>query len=567
MKTPIILTFFMALLAAGATNVQAQADSLEMDVTFTGTKELYLKNATKLTSWPQIKESIVEIPSIRYTLIPNKQQVDIQTKPIQPARINVEERISRLYQGYIKGGFGVYTTPLIDLYYMDERNRNGVWSVHYNHLSSAGGVALEDSIPDEFSNNNIQLWGRKYLKKHALEGMFEWDRDVVHYYGFDPQLYWDTDTDDLMQRFNAVAGQVHLTSYFRDSSKVNYNGGVAFRNYRDLEEGVENNVHVTAHARKIMGSELYNVDIDANYNDFTYFVLGQDDVEENYSNFLLKVAPTVETRVGNFKVNVGAGIWIDARGERPFHFYPLAEASYSILDDLFIPYAGVRGQMELNTYHSVTQDNPFVVTDIALRNTNRRLELYGGIRGTLSSTTSFNAQVSQTNYEDFLYFVNDSASGPGNQFVALYDGLNVFNLRGEVSIHASEALNLFIRGDYFLYGTDAEAEPWYQPTTRLTFTGSYDLQDRLVVNLDIFTEGKRKAKSLVQTREGEIQADGSYVDELRGYADANLGIEYRYTKRLSAWVRLNNLLASRYQRWNLYNVQRFNAMMGVTYAF
>ncbi len=563
----ILHTCMVLLFAIMTGRLYAQEDTLQMDVTFTGTQELFLKNAAKISSWPQVKTSVVEIPSIRYTLIPNKQQVDIEPALIEPAKINVEERIQRLYRGYVKGGYGVYNTALLDVFYTDERNRNGTWGVHYNHLSSSGGVALEDSIPDEFSNNNIRLWGRRFLKKHSLEGTFEWDRDVVHYYGFDPQLYFDATTDDIRQRFNAVSGEVELTSYYRDSSKVNYTGGVAFRNFRDLNEGIENNVQIDAHARKHVGSELYHLDVTANYNDFTYLLTNAKDVQDNYSNFLLQVAPTVETRVGNLSVNVGAGIWIDARGTRPFHFYPLAEASYSILDDLFIPYAGVRGQMQLNTYHSVAQNNPFIVSDIELRNTNQRLQFYGGIRGTLSSTTSFNAQVSQTSYEDFLYFVNDSATGPGNRFIALYDGLNVFNLRGEVSIHANESLNMFIRGDYFLYGTDVEEHPWYQPTTRLTLTTSYDLQDRLVVNLDIFTEGQRKAKSLVQMRDGETAADGSYTVDLRGYADANLGVEYRYTKRLSGWVRLNNLLASRYQRWNLYNIQRFTAMMGATYAF
>ena len=63
------------------------------------------------------------------------------------------------------------------------------------------------------------------------------------------------------------------------------------------------------------------------------------------------------------------------------------------------------------------------------------------------------------------------------------------------------------------------------------------------------------------------ESDNTYTIDLTGYADVNLSIEYRYTKRLSAFVKFNNMLASKYAIWNLYNVQRFNAWMGATYSF
>ena len=47
----------------------------------------------------------------------------------------------------------------------------------------------------------------------------------------------------------------------------------------------------------------------------------------------------------------------------------------------------------------------------------------------------------------------------------------------------------------------------------------------------------------------------------------NLNVEYRYTKRVSAFVRLNNMVGGRYQQRVNYRVQTFNAMMGATYSF
>lgn len=562
--TPIILS--IAFLIVHVAPVQAQADTLQMDVTFTGTKELFLKNSAKLSTWPTIKESVVEMPPIKYSLLPFKPLVSIEPKSIEAAKVNVEPRLPKLYRGYIKGGFGVYTTALLDVYYMDERSRNGAWGIEYKHLSSAGGVALEDSIPDNFSHNRAHLWGRHLMKKHAISGDLEWNRRVFHAYGIDPYLYWDTPIDDLRHRFNDLTGSVAFESFHRDSTSLNYFTNVRFRNYTDLVGGIENNVDFSGNARKFIEKDLYRLDFGINYNDFT-FNRFNDLGEANQENVLINIQPKVTTRKGPLTVHVGAGIWIDARGQQPFHFYPLAEASFNLLEDLFVPYAGITGGMELNTYQSVTTANPFAMSDVDLRNTNRKLEAYGGIRGSLSSAASFNVRVSNTTFEDFMYFVNDSINGPGNRFSTLYDDLNVFNIRGEVSINTTDNFRLQARGDYFIYATDLEMHAWYQPTTRLSLSAAYDIDNKLITSIEVFTEGKRRAKSLVQLQDAVLEADGTYTSELRGFVDANLSIEYRYTRRLSAWLRFNNFLASRYQFWNMYPVQRFNAMMGASYSF
>lgn len=562
----VVRTFICLSALFGSTCALAQGDSLEMDLTIVGDLDLFLRDAKKLQTSPELKESLVELPSISYTLIPNKQQVEIVTKPIKPAKVTVEPPISKLYKGYVRGGFGVYRTPLLDLYYMDDRSRDGSWGAQFHHLSSAGGTALEDTIPDGFSNNSASIWGRKYLKKHSIEGALDYDRDVVNYFGFDPQIYWDTPVDNLEQIFSNVQGNLALKSYYRDSSKFNYAGEVSFRNFKDAREGVENNVNFDFNGRKYKDTELYSLDVGINYNNFQYLRLSDGD-EFNQDNVIIRIQPLASTRAKNFLVKFGMSLIVDTQSDRPIHVYPIAEAAYSLLDDLFIPYVGVRGNLEQNTYRSITLNNPFVLTDVELQNTNQKYQLYGGIRGTLSSSTSFNVSTSYTKNEDFLYFVNDSAFSSGNKFFALYDDLSVFQLHGEVSVNTQDNFRFQLSGDYNLYETGFEAYAWYQPTTRFTLTSSYNLQDKLIVSMDLFSEGKRKAKSLVQVREGTLENDGSYTVDLKAYLDANLGVEYRYTKRLSAFVQLNNFLAARYQRLNQYNIQRFNAMMGATYSF
>mgnify|MGYP002682147599 CR=1 FL=1 len=55
--------------------------------------------------------------------------------------------------------------------------------------------------------------------------------------------------------------------------------------------------------------------------------------------------------------------------------------------------------------------------------------------------------------------------------------------------------------------------------------------------------------------------------DLDGFMDLYLGLEYRYTKRLSLFLDVSNLSASKYERWYQYPVKRTLLLGGATYAF
>jgi outer membrane receptor protein involved in Fe transport len=55
--------------------------------------------------------------------------------------------------------------------------------------------------------------------------------------------------------------------------------------------------------------------------------------------------------------------------------------------------------------------------------------------------------------------------------------------------------------------------------------------------------------------------------EIDPMVDLNLGVEYRYSKVLSGFITLNNILGQRYYHWYNYPSYRFNMMLGITYSF
>jgi hypothetical protein len=92
------------------------------------------------------------------------------------------------------------------------------------------------------------------------------------------------------------------------------------------------------------------------------------------------------------------------------------------------------------------------------------------------------------------------------------------------------------------------------------------LFDKFLVNLDLNFEGGRKA--LVYAMEDNVTEENlQFAKSLGLIADINLGLEYRYNKRISAFINLNNIASQRYTRWYNHPVQTFQIMGGITARF
>ncbi|MCC6599196.1 MAG: hypothetical protein IT223_00815 [Crocinitomicaceae bacterium] len=323
---------------------------------------------------------------------------------------------------------------------------------------------------------------------------------------------------------------------------------------------------------------MFSVDVGINYNAFRYYgpdlsydgrILADEDsvMERNFDNSVIRLVPTAQTIWKDLRATVGMGLYIEGRADNPGHFYPLAELSYSIADGLVVPYAGIRGSTEPTTYLGLYQQNPFINNFPDLKNRNNKIDAYGGIGGSISRVVSYSAGVNYFSWGNFAYFINDSIHSVGNQFIVVYDNLKALNIHGELAIYNGEKWKANARGDYYKYTLGEQEHPWHQPGLKITASGQYNLKNKFIIGTDIFYTGKRWAKSNVAVEGVEVLADSSYHYQLKGFLDANFKVEYRYNKRLSAWVQFNNALAMKYQRWSLYNNQRFLALMGLTYAF
>lgn len=494
---------------------------------------------------------------------------EFKVEPIKPAKIKILDPLDKLKKGYLKAGIGMYLSPLVEAHYGSERTRHNNWGVNYNHFSSHQGI--NNVGFSGLSDNHGDVFYKHFFDHYSVRGDLYYDHNVNYFYGFNTE---DTaiDKDLIRQRFQTIGGKAKIESYMQDIPQFNYNAEVGFRNYTDNYKARENNFLLTGEVQHIIDEELYGIDglLDINgykreegiaLNDTTTFQASS----ESTTNAIFSLTPKIITNRNRLKAFVGLNMAVNIGSKTKFHFYPTAEFKYSFLD-IFIPYVGIRGGLTRNSFYSLSQENPFVLSDLNTRNTNTKFDIYGGVRGSVSKNITFNLQASNKRMVDLPLFVTDTLYSIENKFDVVYDTIDVFSLTGQLTYKAGDKLNVFGKATYNLYSPLNQQKAWNLPAVEVTIGGVYDLEDKILLKSDVFFQGTRKAKSLTFVEGADFER-GEYIVNLPAFIDFNLGVEYRYTKQFSVFLNFNNIVSQKYRQYYKYPNQGLNILGGLTVKF
>jgi hypothetical protein len=96
----------------------------------------------------------------------------------------------------------------------------------------------------------------------------------------------------------------------------------------------------------------------------------------------------------------------------------------------------------------------------------------------------------------------------------------------------------------------------------------YNLREKIIAGMEITALGKRKlivnGENISKTSTIPLQGP-AVISEMPAHININLSAEYRYSKILSIWTKLNNISGNHYYEWVYYPSQRFLFMLGITY--
>lgn len=517
-----------------------------------------ISDAFKLNVMPKIKDTLNFKPDFSYQVAPLMFKTSFEVEPINPAKI-VGEPLNRLYGNYVKLGFGSDISPLAEVKINSVRSRKYSYGIEAGHHSSYGSFKIDGhKYYPNFSDNYVRLYGTKFLKNKSLSGKLNYNGDNIKYYGFDAELPEVAKKDIPDQMYNNIGASARLKSDRVSKSKIDYDFDLGFYYFADTEKSKESSVSLKADFRDHVKNSLVGFDT-------RFSLFDRNSVGDTLQHILVQINPWVQRQAEEWQATLGVNMFslINPDANSETFFYPNIKFQFALADKFLLSYFGFTGKLENHYFLDVAEENPFIWAGFETKPTQHKKIIFAGFKANISSKLSFDIRATYDEMKDNMLFVADSIGANRIQFLTVYDDMDMANLYAELVFNVNEKFECRLKGNYYSYFTlQNEQQAWDKPEFDVSLAATYNMQDKLLFHTDVFMIGNRFAR-------GEFDIAKNLYEEiqLESTVDVNLGVEYRYTRKISAFINLNNLIAAKYYQYNYYPTQRFHAQVGVTYAF
>ncbi|MBK8805493.1 MAG: hypothetical protein IPO21_02115 [Bacteroidales bacterium] len=523
-----------------------------------------VSDANKINQLPQAEDTMSTKPVFQYSIESSPVSTTFSLKEIQAARLKGEP-LSPLYKTIAQVGVGTRYTTLASIKLNSLRSRNHQYGFELGHFSQQAKLKIneDEKIPAGHSSNRIGVYGKKFVNNAVIFGELSGQREAVRRYGYytdslvtPDSIPYDTSfVDKEIKKVYFLADlNLGVKSKEIDSSKINYDiqSGYKFTNSDSAIK--HHNIYGKLFAAKYIKDLAISGDLTFDYSNLTG-VIG--DSLRVPKNTIIAFSPRVQTATEKWKALAGitiANVW----GDDQFHFYPRIEFDFNLVDKIFIPYIRYSGELKNNFFREIALENPYIYDSLIVRHTSFQNIFKGGFRGNLGGYLPYNLYVGYTDVNNMYFFVNDYVltDTAQNIFNVVYDDVNTLSFHGEFGYQKRDEISIMAKAEYFSYDMKKEAKAWHKPSLKLGLSASYNMQNKIITNIDFYYMAGIYSKNPFD----------STAMKMKNIFDINLSIEYKYTKVLSAFVKINNLIASKYQVWNQYPAYRFTAILGVTYA-
>ena len=518
-----------------------------------------LNDASKIKTNPSIPDTVYANPKFSYSI----EEVTIDP-PFKVNNINAAkmkgEPLNKLYHDYIAIGFGNYTTPFFEFYHSNLRSRDTKFGIHAKHISSAGSI--DNYAYPGFSDNLLEAYYTKIMKKSffTVEGKYE--RNVVHMYGFHPVDFPDSllpSDNDIRKIYNYGGLKMQWKKYRKRPKEMDYDMHLNYHYLSDNFNTAENVIDFTSAADwrinmiNVLTEQRLGGELEYHFYNNTF------DSLDTRNSSLLRIKPLYMFRFRTLLVKVGVSADVSIDSVTTANFYPQLDMKLEAIKKILYFNFSFTGGMVKNTLQSHSELNPFIGTKIPMDFTNHKYRVNFGLGSTVSRELDFNLQLHYNRLEHAPLYVTDFSTLYRNTFNVVYDDFDELRLHAGFAWQKQEKLRFLLSADFYVYNMTNELYAWNKPNYVLTFSTNYNIGDKILLKMQLFGYGPSKA--LVET-------NGTMGPQtLKGFLDANIGIEYRYRKRFGIFLKLNNIAATRYYRYYNYPSYRFNALAGISYIF
>jgi outer membrane receptor protein involved in Fe transport len=321
------------------------------------------------------------------------------------------------------------------------------------------------------------------------------------------------------------------------------------------------------------------VDYVAGSFDNDYF--NNEGYKYGFTNF--GINPSVTLNQDDLSLNIGVSLFYSAdleNSDSKFFVYPNISASYKIVGDLMILYAGAEGTLQQNSYREFTNENPFLSPTIIVAPTDRPYDIFAGLKGKLAGNVSYNVRGSFMQEKGRALFRNNpfpNATTPdleitakgyqfGNSFEVIYDDMRTVSFFGELKADFSKNISASIQGTFSSFSTNNELEAWNLPSITLNANLDLTITEKWYAGASLFFVGERKDQMIAPGVIDPAFYDFSTIT-VKSYFDVNAHVGYKFNERLTFFLKMNNMFNQSYEKWMNYPAQQFQIVLGANYKF
>ena len=486
---------------------------------------------------------------------------------------------ARMFNNYATLGFGSYGTVNGELFVNQELGDNDYVGGMFRHLSSQGGISGVE-LDDKFYDTSIDLTYGSNYKDLSWNVDLGYQNQIYNWYGLPAEFGNSLSSNDRANLISSIDPQ-HTYNNFSAGGKIAFTEGilnkasVKFNHFSDSFGSVENRFYVKPTLQFDAFDQFVKTNFIVDYvgGSFENNYTNNNLTELKYGYTNLGVEPSFVVQQDDWTLNIGAGLYysIDKENsDNQFFVYPQINASYKVVGDLMIFYAGAEGGLQQNSYSDFANQNTFLSPTLGIKPTDKQYDVFAGLKGRLTNNVSYNVKGSYKNERNKALFksndysenASNSAYGFGNSFQVVYDDMRTLSLTGDLKAAFSENVSVGIGGTFNSYTNDVQQEAWNLPEIQLNANVDFNITPKWYAGATVFYVGERK----------DLQSNTRFVVNntpitLESYFDANAHVGYKYNDRLTAFVRANNIGSQAYQKWLNYEVQSFQIMVGANYKF
>lgn len=533
-----IANLFLLFFATAAAAQNTAIDSTLADVTVNTKYKPDVAESVKIDIQPTLEDPRVKAPTYSYIFPNAAYKPKTVYTPIDPVFIK-SEKSEDLFDNYIEIGGGNYLTSYVDASIHNTQDKYYTYGLQVKHHA-----ANASNNPDQglFSQNHVKAYGLRE-RGNDLYGEIDFNRNVVHYYGYLADTANPLELDDINQIYNDISAKAIWSI---NKSRIDNKFDIGFNLFDKLGEN-ESTLKALNSSKFKAGKGHVLLDIGALYTQLTETA--------NYKRLFIDIKPHYQFNLKKYTFDIGLnanyiGELDSSRNE--IKLAPHLKAETYLVPKKLRAYVGVTGDLQKNTLQSISYENLFLGNNLSLSNP-YVWQLFAGMNGSFKRFVEFGIKIQQEIIADQYLFINDTNTL--RNFTTVEDDMNKFTFSGELKFNVNQNIDLGFRGNIYSYSMDTEQEAWHLPTYDAALFATVRLADKIYINGGYFATSTRQARDIAGIR-----------STLAAINDINVGAEYRYKKNISGFVHVNNVLNKRYEIWNNYRAQGLNILAGVTFS-